>query len=289
MASSLHMEQDCSVVAYPVELIYVWVTLMVRLSSRMHLYLIRHAQSINNELYARTGSDDGRHPDPPLTDVGRRQAQLLAQFLAGPTDSADAVEKELLYGYAARHNRTGFALTHLYCSLMIRAIETGNYVSAATGLPLVAWQEVHERGGLHLVDEASGEDIGLPGPNHDWLSAAYPNLVLPDGLGDAGWWNQPRENIEDAIVRARAAITQLLDRHGDTDDHVAVITHGGFFQSLLEVLLTGGELASQLANGRQIWFGMSNASISRFEINDGYLGVRYLNRVDFLPNELITG
>jgi hypothetical protein len=34
---------------------------------------------------------------------------------------------------------------------------------------------------------------------------------------------------------------------------------------------------------------MSNTSISRLEINSGVIMLRYLNRIDHLPDELITG
>ncbi len=51
----------------------------------MHLYLIRHAESANNHLYATTGGG-GRHPDPPLTERGHRQARPWpATWPPGPT------------------------------------------------------------------------------------------------------------------------------------------------------------------------------------------------------------
>ena len=44
----------------------------------MQLYIIRHAQSVNNAL------DDQRYrvSDPLLTEVGHRQAAMLAEHLA---------------------------------------------------------------------------------------------------------------------------------------------------------------------------------------------------------------
>ena len=54
----------------------------------MHLYIIRHAQSANNELYATTGGSKGRQADPPLTELGHRQAQVLARALAARPDGA---------------------------------------------------------------------------------------------------------------------------------------------------------------------------------------------------------
>jgi 2,3-bisphosphoglycerate-dependent phosphoglycerate mutase len=255
----------------------------------MHLYLIRHAQSANNELYARTGGIDGRHPDPPLTELGHQQARLLAGFLAAAPQPLPA-GAELVWRYAERHDRRGFGLTHLYCSLMIRSIQTAAYIADTTGLAPVAWPELHERGGLHQVDEATGEEIGVPGPNSAWFQSKYPGLVLPEGLGEPGWWNRPKETVAEAVPRAGGVWERLLERHGDSDDHVALVIHGGFFQSLLTVLLSNGdELTAPRLNERHVGFGMSNTSICRFEINAGVIMMRYLNRVDHLPDELITG
>lgn len=256
----------------------------------MQLYLIRHAQSANNDLYTRTGAAVGRHADPPLTEIGHRQAQLLAEFLAASPCRRETGAPPLVRNYVARHDRHGFGLTHLYCSLMTRSIQTAGYVAAATGLSLVAWPEIHERGGLHNIDEATGEDVGLPGPGRAWFAAEYPHLVLPDALEDVGWWGRPPETNAEAVPRAQVVWSQLLERHGGTDDRVAVISHAGFFQSLMTALFsTGDNLAALNLGIDQMAFGMSNASISRFEIGDGLIVLRYLNRIEFLPDELITG
>lgn len=255
----------------------------------MQLYLIRHAQSLNNDLYVRTGASEGRSADPPLTELGHRQAELLARFLAQPLVEPDDGPARAL-AFTTRHNRHGFGLTHLYCSLMTRAIQTGSAIAAATGLPIAGWMETHERGGIHNIDEVTGEDVGLPGPDRAWFAAEYPHLILPDALGDGGWWNRPPETVEEAFVRAGGVWSQLLERHGGTEDRVALVSHFGFFQSLLIVILaTEGDLGGRAFGLNHLMFGMSNASISRFEFDGEYFVVRYLNRVDYLPDELVTG
>lgn len=256
----------------------------------MHLYFIRHAQSANNDLYTRTGGSEGRAADPPLTDLGHRQARLLAQHLAQAHDGDFARLGRLVGEYAARQNRLGYGLTHLYCSLMTRAVQTAGYVAVVTGLPLVGWPEVHERGGLHLLDEESGEEVGVPGPNRAEFMEKFPSLTLPDAIGDLGWWSRPMETADEATLRARVVWTQLLERHGDTDDRVAIVSHAGFFQSLMNVLLGGDAQPTLPAVGKfELWYGISNTAINRIECGDGAVVVRYLNRVDFLPDELVTG
>lgn len=256
----------------------------------MHLYVIRHAQSANNDLYARLGGSQGRVADPPLTDLGHRQAQHLARRLA-PVPGDARPPDSWIGEYAARHNRLGFGLTHLYCSLMTRAIQTAGYIADATGLPLIAWPEIHERGGLHQLDEATGEDAGVPGPNRAHFQTTYPHLLLPDTLGEAGWWNRPPEPVADALHRARTVWSGLLELHGQTGDRVAFVTHAGFFQSLVAILIApdGSTLGNPTWAIDELWFGISNASISRIEIDGGIVAIRYLNQVDHLPSEMITG
>lgn len=256
----------------------------------MFLYIIRHAQSANNALYTNTGGGVGRKADPPLTEIGHRQAQLLAGFLAAVPPEHDQNTPPLIGHYHTRHDRRGFGLTHLYCSLMTRAIQTAGYVAEATGLPLTALAEIHERGGLHEVDEATGEDVGVPGPNRIWFQTEFPHLLLPDELGEVGWWNRAKEHPEEAMPRARAVWDRLLASHRGTADRVAVFTHGGYFQSLMTALFTTeNNLAAPHLSMTRIGFGMSNTAVTRFDVEEETIILRYLNRIDFLPDELITG
>ena len=180
----------------------------------MHFYFIRHAQSTNNALYAAGQGDQARTHDPALTPLGRQQAECLADYLARSnrnvvTDRSDS------------QNRAGFGLTHLYCSLMVRAVATGAAVAERLGLPLRAWLDWHEEGGLYL-DGDDGQRLPQAGPGRADFARDYPGLLLPEGLDDAGWWNKPFEEPEDRPLRARRALAELVQRHGSTDDRVAV-------------------------------------------------------------------
>lgn len=240
----------------------------------MQLYFIRHGQSENNALWMSTGSHDGRSEDPGLTEVGRQQSHFLAQFLSQADPNVAAIGSDI-------QNVAGFGITHLYTSLMVRAVETGTIIARALGLPLVAWEDLHEYGGIHLRDEQTDERIGLPGRNRAYFEAHYPDLVLPDSLGEEGWWNRPFEEPEQRLPRAKRFLRDLLERHGGTDDRVAVVSHGGFFNYLLVTILN-------LPGREGFWFVLNNAAISRFDFNDEETRLIYLNRVDFLPKELIT-
>ena len=242
----------------------------------MELYYIRHAQSENNALWADTGSAQGRSEDPDLTAVGRRQAMALARYLEqhrrpepGPEPGHDP------------QNAQGFAFTHLYCSLMVRAVETGVSLAEALDLPLVAWPDVHEVGGIHELDGKDEERVGLPGKNRAFFEQHYPQLILPESLGEEGWWNRPFEYPAERPGRARRVLNELQARHGDTDDRVAMVSHGGFYNHLLRILL-------DLPEDGGIWFSLNNTAITRIDFENGATWIEYTNRVVFEDPGLIT-
>ena len=244
----------------------------------MELYLIRHAQSANNHAYD-TGGE--RQPDPPLTELGHRQAQALAAYLATRRPAPDTLQ-------ARRQDRGGYTFTHLYTSLMLRAVVTATYVAQAIGLPLRAWTEIHERGGLHGIAPETGEVIGVAGPNRAYFVAEHPHLLLPDTLGESGWWNREREREEEFAPRAAAVWRELLARHG-SDDRVALITHGGFYHSFMAVLLGGNAPALPAELGVSGWWlGIANTGITHLSIDDRNVYVCYTNRVEHLPDEWLS-
>ena len=247
----------------------------------MQLYLIRHCQSENNALWLRTGSSDGRLADPPLTELGHKQAVQLARFMAGKQDSGKAAEDDPL-------DRRGINLTHLYCSLMTRSIETGQYIAGTLGLPLVARADIHERGGIYLKDPNTNEKNGLPGPNKDHFIRHFPAVALPAALGENGWWNRPYEDQGAAVWRAQSFLKWLLMTHFGTDDRVAIISHAGFMQSLFTVLFNVPHLQSDLDKHREIWLKFNNGSITRLDFFEDVVRLAYQNRVEFIPENLLS-
>ncbi len=242
----------------------------------MQLYYIRHGQSENNLLWVQTGHSEGRSEDPDLTPVGRRQAQKLAEFLrrTDPTVVLNPRERDT-------QNLAGFGITHLYTSLMLRAVATGAIIAQSLGLPLVAWKDIHEWGGINKRDPQTDERIGLPGKNRAYFETHYPNLILPDWLGEEGWWNRPVEAREERPLRARRVLDELLARHGGTEDRVALVSHGGFFNNLVRAIF-------DWPDRRGYWFNLNNASITRIDFEGEEIVLNYSNRVDFLPSDLVT-
>ncbi len=238
----------------------------------MQLYYIRHGQSANNALYDQTGSSKGRSPDPDLTQAGVEQVNHLAGYVSRPFQP----------GYEDLRNEYGFGFTHIYTSLMVRAVKTAYPIAQATGLPVVGWEIIHEEGGIFTGDETTEEKIGQPGMPRSYFENHFPGLILPEWLGEEGWYRaQQYEPHENRLSRAQFFLDELKQRHGGSQDRVAVVSHGGFFNLFMAVLL-----GLNTRNG--YWFLMNNTAISRFDFHDDHVAVIYINRTDHLPAHLIT-
>lgn len=245
----------------------------------MQLYIIRHAQSENNALWAQTGGIDGRIPDPLLTEIGEHQASCLAEHIANHWRKMCSAEED-------RHNRQGYYFTHLYTSLMQRSIVTGSAIVEKVNIPLVAWEIIHEFGGIFEHNMDTDERIGLPGPNRAYFERHYPHLILPDSLGTAGWWERPYEPPDQAMQRAKIFLDELKQRHAPSD-RVAIISHGGFFVAILRTLM-GFKTLDNSEGENRLWLHANNTSITRLDFSEEQTELVYLNRVDHLPTHLIT-
>ena len=248
----------------------------------MELYFIRHGQSQNNAHWNDPTYTES--PDPELTKIGIEQAQILAEYL----EKSQLIREHL--GWNA-HNRHGYGFTHIYTSLMERAVHTAApTASRLQQVPFAAWTEIHESGGIFGRD-GDLKLMGLPGKSRSYFDEYFPQLLLPASLDGTGWWNRPFETEEQCHLRAERVWAELLSRHGDKEDQpeqrVAFFSHGGFFVHLMCAILELPWLhASQ---GLKSWFMLSNCSISRVDIRKKEVTVCYMNRTDHLPDALITG
>lgn len=236
----------------------------------MRCYFVRHGQSANNLLYETTGSNIGRSDDPILTPLGEIQARRVAKFLCEGCDPGDGAKAE-----------KGFAITHVYSSLMRRALSTGMEISRVVGVPLMTWIDLHEQGGIYLDDPQTGDAIGQSGLQWQELTALYPNLIIRDELEPDGWWNRPRETREEAYQRGKKVILELQKRHGNTDDRVVIVSHAAFYNCFIGALLG-------LDTRDGYWFSLNNTGLTRIDFEKDYINLIYHNQVCFLDLDQIT-
>jgi len=247
----------------------------------MELYFIRHGQSQNNAYWNDPNYKES--PDPALTEIGIEQAGYLAEYL----EKTQAISDEKIWNAQNRH---GFGLTHIYTSLMQRAVHTAAPTARMLGIPFAAWMEIHESGGIFGRD-GEMKLVGLPGNTRSYFAENFPELALPVSLDGVGWWNRPFEMEEEAQQRAQLFWVELMSRHGDKEgqpeQRVAVVSHGGFFVHLMCAILNMPW--RQAAQGMKSWFILNNCSISRLDVHGNEISITYLNRTDHLPDHLITG
>src|SRR5512141_1383885 len=172
----------------------------------MELYFIRHGQSVNNVNWGKP--DYLENPDAPLTGLGLEQAQYVANFLKKAQPIVDPQPWNI-------QNRFGFGLTHIYTSLMERAVQTAAPTARALGIPFEAWQEIHEVGGIY-AREGELKFKGLPGRPRSYFEQNFPELMLSSKFNGTGWWNnRPVETQEECHVRTKNFLSDLLAKHGD--------------------------------------------------------------------------
>ncbi len=243
----------------------------------MQLYIIRHAQSANNVLIDETQ----RTHDPILTEIGKQQADILAQHLFDGPNHDPYMDPRTGYSQPEDHN--GIPITHLYCSAMYRSLQTAAPVAKALGVPVEIWLELHEHGGIYL--ETPEGVTGYGGKTRSEILAEFPGYILPDRVTDEGWYDIKLGKETRAFAYGRAAQVAIDLRKrakAEPDARIAIITHGTFIDSLLKALF------NQLP-ATQMYYLHYNTAITRIDFrDDDRMLVRHINRVDHLPPELIT-
>jgi 2,3-bisphosphoglycerate-dependent phosphoglycerate mutase len=243
----------------------------------MELYLIRHGQSTNNAT-----NEVDRVADPALTEAGHKQAEAVAQYLKYGRSLVDP---------GANHN--GFGITKLYCSPMLRTLQTAQPISKALGLKPEVWIEIHEHGGIFLDFRDERGVVGYPGLSRSEILKDFADYSLPETLQENGWWDamQGEEAITGAQARAIKVAAALREQAGSSE-RIALVTHGTFMDCLVKALL------HQLPSNHH-YFGHNNTGITRFDFYNQkptelhFMGqeriiLRYMNRIDHLTPELVT-
>ena len=245
----------------------------------MQLYFIRHGQSVNNRTWDENKSFAGRVPDPQITDLGRLQAHAAAGCLS-------RIRPGQITKDGDPANRHEYGITHLYSSLLTRAVETATIIGDQIGMNPVAWPDLHEWGGVYNLALVVEQSEGLPGPGRSYFETQFPRLALPETLTEAGWWNRGWESFDELPTRAERVVARLLERHSRASDRVALVGHGGFYNYFMGAVL--GQLDTIQGPHLSLRFLLNNAAITRVDFKNGTTNLVYHNRTEHLSSELIS-
>ena len=229
----------------------------------MHVYLIRHAQSQNNVLTAESMSQ--RYVDPALTELGFRQRDKLADFLATQPDIGG-----------------GFAIDRLYTSAMYRSLLTAQPVSQALNRRPIVWPDLHEKGGMYKRENGAVQGHG--GMTRQDIEREFPAYRLPEAVTDSGWYDRALGYEPETRSFYRAIkVAQDLSEWRKQDAVIALISHAGFLDVLLKAIF--GQLPSRPHTMR---YYHDNTAITRVNYEGSRPILHYMNRVDHLPAAMRT-
>lgn len=193
----------------------------------MRIFLIRHGRQ-NSPLC---------NVNVPLSEEGRRQAQLLGERLK--EEQIEAV----------------------WSSDLIRAMETADIINESLHVPREIRKEIRE---ISFGDMEGLSDEVIADRFEDFLrerSRMERDMAYPGG-----------ECAGDVVVRARTTMTEMIARGYE---NVAVVTHGGVIRSLVayylgmdlaKVPLLGGHLEN--CGITELWVRKSDGRISVNRFND---------------------
>jgi len=194
--------------------------------------LIRHGQSEGN-----AERRFGGHTATPLSPRGLRQAQVTARTLAAE------------------------AITAIYSSDLVRAIQTAEPLAQLTGLRVHTTEAFRERS-VGVMESLTFEDAAQQHPEqYAALLRRDFEHVLKGG-----------ESYRQLLDRAQQKLDAIINEHkGGT---IAVFSHTGTI-CILALHLMGALDSPDL---KPVWLSTANCGISRFDLrSDGFVRVIALN------------
>jgi 2,3-bisphosphoglycerate-dependent phosphoglycerate mutase len=191
-----------------------------------NLYLVRHGESYNNAVPMAQ-----RVCDPPLTELGQKQAAKLAERIhqefdhpAGSTESSSLVLQKP-------------TLDRVYTSAFLRTMQTIYPTTQLTGATPVIWTDLFEVGGC-FDGHLPGQTTGRPGMTDTEIAEQFSTYHIPSDIDENGWYkSKPRETPELAETRAVKVVNQLFERYHGNQINVMCIIHGDLIRMLMRNLV----------------------------------------------------
>lgn len=245
---------------------------------------MRHGESFNNQLDDRQLNYDDyisqRMADPPLTELGFRQAQAVADHLA------QSKVAEHFRNYL-EDKPSGYSVTRIYCSAMLRAMQTAWPIGQALKIDPEVMIPIHEHGGLFQGDSRDPEKVvGLPGMTQREIQEQFPGYILPQEITEEGWWHGGYESLADCYGRAIRTAHELEQMAAqfekeEKEERIVLVAHGTFIDGLIKALL------NQIPNPT-IYYVHYNTAITRIDFRQGQKYLHYINRTEHFTPELFA-
>lgn len=248
----------------------------------MRVLLVRHAQSVNNvaasEERSRTDIsaaemqerfESRRVEDPPLSELGERQAEALACSLLQDPELAAFFD----------------CPATVYCSPMRRTLQTASpLLSSVPHWRGVIDERIHEVGGI--FSRQGGAEVAGSGATPEALSAEFgAQYELSASLSSAaamgtGWYRlDHRETREEATQRVEQVERWISELAAEgTTPLLVLVIHGDLLGYLLRVLL-----------GSSARFLHYNTACTALECSGGRWTMLYQNRCAHLSGTDRTG
>jgi 2,3-bisphosphoglycerate-dependent phosphoglycerate mutase len=255
----------------------------------VYLYLIRHAQSVNNANMRGSIYNDFDHvEDAPLSPLGHQQADYLAKGVADHIGSDDLQQTLDQAAYMPVYR-----IDALYSSPFQRALQTAKPLADALGMRLQLMMDIYEHGGVYKRegDPGSYRYVAYPGLTRQAMSAYVDDDLIPLDVTKTGWWTLDEFEPEAHFIARGAKVAAYLLEQAEgvwKGKHIAFVSHADFINMLLQTLLRGGKMLDVLPNTQSFMLPY-NTSVTRVDFREGgYPVIRYFSRFDHLPLELVT-
>jgi broad specificity phosphatase PhoE len=205
-----------------------------------HVLLLRHAESANPTIFHGAESDVG------LSERGRRQAEAVAQVLAG------------------------YRPQRLTCSAMLRARATAEPIARVCGLPIQIEPDLHER----RVGALSGTPTGLS-------EGVWPDTLNRWLAGDTGYAPSGAESF-DAIRQRVLPVWERLTAAASGQTQV-IVAHGVVCKVLLLSVLAGCTVTDWKRLGPISNVAITELTMDGMERREGHCGVWHAARLNEVP------
>jgi probable phosphoglycerate mutase len=184
-------------------------------SPNLRLILIRHGESYNNIHHeiSRQQYLENRQSDPPLTEIGRKQAHETAQYLA------------------SRKHALLHSIDEIHVSPFRRTLETARPLAEALEVEPRVKTDIYEVGGVHV------DGVGQGGMTKSEMLKEFPTYKLTEDVTDEGWYSlAKKETREQGRSRVEQVYGRLLQQATEAkeDKTIILVVHGDFIDFLLQ-------------------------------------------------------